>query len=484
MNSRLKRCCADRLSGLPDELVCHILSLLPTKDAAVVSLSSRKMRRTFTQMTTLDFDDSPISYCAENHPRLIERFQFFKMFVNSVLLASRSPHLSRFRLKFGGDWRITLHHFNQRSSNCGIGCFPDLESTQLNAWIGFPLSRSGVREIDLCIHVRKPEKLPSALFACEALHVLKIDTNLDFELVSGMTSFRLPNLKVLELRSILIPEDDFVNRLLSNCPVLEELCVDCLWKYGNKVTISSPSLKKLAIYFSRGDEFSDFISIDTPNLRYLKYTDLAAVHYSVASMKALVGASLHVWDYLPSYDECFDSMLCLVKAVSNVKHLSLMCSSVEALNYGELKNHLPVFHNLTYLKLGHSNVYTKWNPVLLELLKCCPLLQILGFPRGLILNPRPEPSSDECYIEAVESERNFFRTNQGTPCCKSSLKKIFIKKYWGSFRELELVRFLLKIASVLEELLIVCVDTEEKSSLETTLMHLPRASSNCSIIVQ
>ncbi|KAK9748381.1 hypothetical protein RND81_02G053300 [Saponaria officinalis] len=329
MNSRLKRCCADRLSGLPDELVCHILSSLPTKDAAVLSLSLRKMRRAFTQMTTLDFDDSPISHCARKHPRLIERFQFFKMFVNSVLLASQSPHLSRFRLKFGGDWRITLLHFNQPSSICGIGCFPDLESTQLNEWIGFPLSRSGVREIDICIHVRKPEKLPSALFACESLHVLKIDTNLDFELVSSMTSFRLPNLRVLELRLILIPEDDFVNRLLSNCPVLEDLCLDCWWKYGNSVTILSPSLKKLAIYLNRRDEFSDFISIDTPNLRYLKYTDLAAVRYSVASMKALVKASLHVWDYLDSYEAGFDSMLCLVKAVSNVKHLSLMCSGVD-----------------------------------------------------------------------------------------------------------------------------------------------------------
>ncbi|XP_074270174.1 F-box/LRR-repeat protein At3g59210-like isoform X2 [Silene latifolia] len=375
----------DLLSCLPDELICQILSLLPTKDAAAASLSSRKMRSAFTRLTSLDFDDSPISYCAENHPLFIDRFQLFKTFVTNVLQASKSPHLSRFRIGFGGDLNISWSHFHHSSRVCGAACFPHVESTLLNAWIDFPLNRNGLQEIDLRIHVRIPGKLPSALFACQTLEVLKLDTNLDFELVSSMTSFWLPNLKVLQLCSILIPEDDFVSRLVSSCPSLEELYMNCRWKYGNSVTISSPSLRKLTLILYRADEYSDLISIDTPNLQRFKYGDNLALHHSIPSMKALVEASIHVLDCLDTPDESFDSMLSLVRAVSNVERLNLRVSCVEVLDREEMKNQLPVFHNLRLMKLGHGAA-CKWGTVLLEFLKRSPHLETLGFPVIVMLS--------------------------------------------------------------------------------------------------
>ncbi|XP_074270145.1 F-box/LRR-repeat protein At3g59190-like [Silene latifolia] len=477
----------DGLSCLPDELICQILSLLPTKDAAVASLSSKKMRSAFTQLTALDFDDSPISYCARNNPLFVDDFQLFKTFVSNVLQASQSPHLSRFRIGFGGDFNIIQLHIREPSRVCGSTCFPHVESTILNSWIAFPLNHSGIREIDLRIHVRNPGKLPSALFACQTLEVLKLNTNLDFELVSSMSSFSLPNLKVLQLRSILIPEDDFVSRLVSSCPSLVELYMRCWWKYGNSVTISSPSLRKLTLIFNRDEEYLDLCNIDTPNLQCFKYRDLLGLHYSIPSMKVLVQASFHVWDILHTQRESLDSVLRLVTAVSNVQRLTLANSIVEVLDCEESKNLLPVFHNLRHLKLGHDGT-TKWDRVLLEILKSSPLLETLGFPKGCDSGPIfcLDGSSYEDSNLELDLERQFFRKNhEPPPCCKSFLKRIYIKKCWGLEQEVEFVSFLLKIALVLEELLIICEEHDwvDKPSFESRLKKLPKASSTCLIIV-
>ncbi|KAH9626920.1 hypothetical protein KSS87_014981 [Heliosperma pusillum] len=490
MDISLKKCCTDRLSSLPDELVCQILSLLPTKDAAVMSLSSKKMRSAFMYLTTLDFDDSPISYCARKNPQLIERFQIFKTFVDNVLQKSQSPHLSKFKLGFGGHVMIKTFHCNRWSSDCGKHCFPDLEATKLNGWINFPLSHCGVREIDLRVHVREPEKLPSAFFTCETLEVLKLDTNLNFELVSSMPSFRLPNLKVLQLHSLVILEDDFVRRLVSNCPLLQELDMNCQWQYGKSVTISSPSLQKLVLLTNRdlqdGDP-GDLLKIDTPNLQYFIYDDKLSLHSSVTRMKAPIQVSICVYCDSGTADGCFRSIINLVRAVCNVQQLSLPFSCLEVLDYEDLTNQLPTFQNLKHLEID-TNSSRKWDTVLFEFLMRSPVLEVLEFRVGI--DPMcGYPDPDELI---AESERWLYRKNQVSPyCCKLHLKRIVIKKYRGTIREVELVRFLLENAPALEELLVICETKDvaiaanvDPALAESTLKKLPMASSTCLIIVQ
>ncbi|XP_074316202.1 F-box/LRR-repeat protein At3g59190-like isoform X1 [Silene latifolia] len=484
-----KKCHTDRLSNLPDELICQILSSLPTKDAAIASLSSKKMRSAFMYLTTLDFDDSPISYCARKNP---QRFQIFKTFVNNVLQKSQSPHLSKFRLGFGGNSEIWAFHFYRRSKDCGEHCFPYLRAIELNSWIGFPLSRGGVREIDLRIHVRKPGKMSSAAFTCETLEVLKLDTNLNFELVSTMSSFRLPNLKVLQLRSIIIPEDDFVGKLVSNCPSLQELCIDCRWEYGKSVVISSPSLQKLVLLMNKDFKFDypcELLNIDTPNLQYFEYEDMLALHNSVTSMKAPIQASINIdcdCDWGTS-EGCFREMLNLVQAVCNVQHLSLTSSYLEVLDFEDLKNQLPTFHNLKHLKFG-TYLRRNWDDtVLFEFLRRSPVLEVLEFPDGIdpfyVINPDREYQK-----MIVERDHWFFGKNQASPCCfKTCLKRIVIKYYCGTVRELEFLRSLLLTAPALEELLIICEredDIVDQALAENTLKELRIVSSTCLITVQ
>ncbi|XP_074319207.1 F-box/LRR-repeat protein At4g14103-like isoform X2 [Silene latifolia] len=469
----------DRMSSLPDDLLFRILSRLSTKDAAVTTVLSKKMHRLFPWMTTLDFHDSPISHCLKS-PYQLPRVLTFKLFVDSVLKASLSPYLTRFRLRFGGDLLTRYNDGCNSINHCEDDCFPHMDPSHLNAWISFPLTRTWIKEIDLCIHIRNYCQLPPQLFTCQTLEVLKLDVSLDLSLVSNLPTFFLPNLKVFHLFATDFNLGDIVSRIVSSCPLLEELDVCGWWVVADYITISSPSLRSLHIFINN-DNFcaSKVVLIDTPNLQYFTYAAYLASSYSITPMNALVDATIVIKNAIQDPEPSFPVMLSLVRAAHNVQRLSLECLSVETLGLGNLKDQLPVFHNLRHLDLS-CGCYTKWNKVLLQLLHRSPILETLVFPEGLVVGPT-HLSMDR---EAADLERLYFSTTQEIPsCCSTSLKRIEIETYWGTERELELVRFLLRSASVLEELVISECQVNQVS-LERKLTQLPRASWACSIRVK
>ncbi|KAJ0232676.1 hypothetical protein HA466_0289120 [Hirschfeldia incana] len=139
-------------------------------------------------------------------------------------------------------------------------------------------------------------------------------------------------LRTLHLSSIDISRhygDGIFARLLSKCPVLEELIVNGMrwhgWESG--ASVSSSTLKRLTIdcehYYHESDyalrhdpneEDSDdynlgeplvlpahfgtkiplYVSFDTPNLIYLNYADFAAFNYPLVKLDSLVEARLDV----------------------------------------------------------------------------------------------------------------------------------------------------------------------------------------------
>ncbi|XP_021749054.1 F-box/FBD/LRR-repeat protein At4g26340-like [Chenopodium quinoa] len=243
----------DRISNLPDHvLLDNILSYLPTKDVVATSLLSRRWRRLFTGVTRLDCDDSPISHCAE-HPHLTELFPTFKMFVDNMLQACQSTITTTFRL-----------HLANTNLDCNVGtvgycydtCYPEFE---------------GVKKLDIHIRVREPDKLPSAIFNCRTLEVLKLDVNLDLEVPSTLC---LPNLKELHISVVCFPIDDSLTRLVSSCPSLEYMTLCGSLSPVIPISISSHSLRtlKLNTFFCSSILGSKLV-LDVPNLEYLWYVD-------------------------------------------------------------------------------------------------------------------------------------------------------------------------------------------------------------------
>lgn len=83
----------DRMSSLPDSLLCHILSFLPTKTAVASSLVSRRWRHLWEHLQAYDFSDDSICHCG--NPKIFERFAFF---VNSMLSIRKSRDIRKFNL--------------------------------------------------------------------------------------------------------------------------------------------------------------------------------------------------------------------------------------------------------------------------------------------------------------------------------------------------------------------------------------------------
>lgn len=89
----------------------------------------------------------------------------------------------------------------------------------------------------------------------------------------------------------------------------------------------------------------------------------------------------------------------------------------------------------------------------------------------------------------LQLEREFVRTTQAIPCCcKSHLKRIVIKRYYGNEREDNFIQFLLRHALVLEELVIFRPEYNSTlianlTSMKSRVKKLLTASVGCSIKV-
>ncbi|WJX58348.1 hypothetical protein P8452_43813 [Trifolium repens] len=95
MSQPTKPTVVDRISELSDDILCHILSFLPTKQAFTTILLSKRWNLLCYSLTTLSFDDETIPIRSD------KRIGFFR-FIDTLML---SPHvtnqsLKTFRLKF------------------------------------------------------------------------------------------------------------------------------------------------------------------------------------------------------------------------------------------------------------------------------------------------------------------------------------------------------------------------------------------------
>ncbi|XP_074303131.1 F-box/LRR-repeat protein At4g14103-like, partial [Silene latifolia] len=422
-------------------------------------------------------------------------FPLFESYVENVLqkISQSGQSLTRFRLRLGGDKASRIQRL-ERLHDCEGQCFPYPDPARLNAWISFPLTHLGLRELDLSFHVREPleYQLPAGLFACRSLEVLKLDSNL--QLNAEISTICLPNLKLLHLHCFYIVENDFVTRLVSSCPSLEDLAIAyCLWDQLDLLDISSRSLRKLVLIIWNDDEEnnSDLTHIDTPNLQYFQYSDNLATQYCYTSMNALVQAHVSVEAPL-RHTCCEDSLqtqLQLFRMLSNVEHLSLFGSCVQNMHFGgEFEDQLNVFPNLKTLELGANPCQARWDTVLLQFLTCSLNLETLAFPKGFFddIGETGIIYATNQEEEAGDLEDQVWKTTEAIPYCfHSNLKRIVIENYFGIERELNIVRFLLKKASSLHEF-VVCLSSNANDNLllERTLKELPRTSTICSVQVQ
>ncbi|KAK6157424.1 hypothetical protein DH2020_011672 [Rehmannia glutinosa] len=307
----------DRLSVLPDEVICHILSFLPTWLSVKTSILARRWRFLWAHVPNLDFD-----FNNEEDDYLFRLKMSFPGIVNRVLSLHRVQSLNSF----------SLFHM----------CTSIDDSREFQTCIATVIERN-VRKLDLALTV----ELPQCFLTCKTLVDLRIYDGVTFP-SSGAIS--LPSLKKLCLESLICDVD--LPHLISGCPVLEELLIEGPLINLECCDISSPTLKRLTINFpcaSSELEPDYWVEINAPSLRYLKVDDCPYGHISISPITSLIEADIS----LPSDDLFPRCVLEFLDSLCSVKCLNLSCS-YEFPDLGVAGSHVR-FDNLTKLEL-----YADW----------------------------------------------------------------------------------------------------------------------------
>lgn len=355
----------DRISRLPDPILCHILSFLPAKHAVATRILSSRWNLVWTWLSNLCFDDEFCERPAINmhidDALTKDTAQRFDKFVHRLSLRALDP-LFGLTNTFAGvnayprigfedfvNWVLdrtnsaTLAKFSLQCSN-----LTDL--SLLNFWVSSAIMRN-VREIEIYLEShglhtlfylfgrQDPVELPESLCTSTTLEVLVLYS--DFVINIPPSGLCFPCLKFLHIE-MYCPPNNLTERLFSACPVLEELSIVGLLINADVVTnfnISSPTLKKLGIRFDIGDQGSSYnehkILIRAPNLERFHIIDHALVSYMVHELHSLTEAFIDVsyfeWPS-PSYVERplpqAKRVLELLEGVNEIKFMSLSAETM------------------------------------------------------------------------------------------------------------------------------------------------------------
>ncbi|XP_020880554.1 F-box protein At4g22280-like [Arabidopsis lyrata subsp. lyrata] len=417
----------DRINGLPDEIVCCILSCLPIKEAALTSVLSKRWRNLFALSPNLHLDYHGVG-----------TGQSFVDFVDRVLDVSGN--------------------FPRRKIS--IKCPKSIDSAHVIRWMNNVLKHD---VLDLDIDIISGILMPREVFACKTIVELKLASG--FEANIPDDAF-LPSLKTLSLDSIWLysgHDDCALGKLLSACPVLEELTIlGPNWQNRQCCfTVSSLTLKRLTIKCT-GRIASWDLTFDTPNLAYLEYSDLVPREYPIMNLESLVEAKIDLGS--PSG---YSNPLNLIKGLSNVEILELSSTRIfKVFRYSD--EAIPVFINLLSLSITTaSRSGLKFLPSLLEK---SPKLETLVIKGPFHFNEFEFVCG--CLL--------------GDSCLSScSVKVLKIAEYRGTIGELKQMRHFLEKLSCLELVKVgaYAITEKEKSRFTRYLLRAP-ISSKCKIQIK
>ncbi|CAL1385610.1 unnamed protein product [Linum trigynum] len=453
----------DRLSSLPDDVISHILSFLPTKYAVGTAVLSRRWKDLWIRVSNLDFDNCllyqplPGNFAVHNLPPDEQRMLMedrerklleFSRFVYKVPSQHKSlDSVRRFRF-----------HFTVEYSKSGVCPGFQLE----REWVFGPL----VEEIDILIEAL-PESgrqwircLPQSFYTLKNLKVVKLHGVI---LSAAEGSVLLPSVKILQLCEVEFRDCESVSSLISGCPVLETALLEggCLSHRNEQdvLIVSLPSLKNLKI-IRFGNYDKCHIVIEAPVLEELDLQDFVDLEFVGSSpLACLHSAHFDIGPYQSS-DLSLDGVL------DQISYAKKMFISGDTLHHLSAFDHVqfPDFPNLTHLttQTGASSL------VLLSLLDSAPKLQSLVIDMGTA-------------TQAMRLGCELF--DLWTPeCLLSSLEEIEVKDLVPNEDDMKLVAYLLEAGAVLKKVDMHVQhyhhDIKGRKKL-ASLLELPRGSSCC-----
>ncbi|XP_060967092.1 putative F-box/LRR-repeat protein At4g15060 [Cannabis sativa] len=301
----------DRISKLPDDLLVHILSFLPTVDAVSTSFLSNRWILIWYLVPNLSFSITTANYKSSKDQQ---------KFCNYITRCLEQRERGMF---FIGDSLVN-------SLKLQMDCYERSKDGHLDEWVAFAFENK-VKELNLCL---SEEEVGDDIYLycipmIETIHLTILE--LSMVLLDSGFSYSFPSLKSLSLTNVDFIDTSVVDEVLLGSPLLEKLSlIDCdIYIQDDRpyqLDIRSSSLKFLEIRFEK------FHVLEVKQIKAINLESLE-----------LVGVS-------------FDNLnLSVCKAIKN---LSLICDwNIEepsSLEY--LISSLPLLENLTLGNWGKKNL--------------------------------------------------------------------------------------------------------------------------------
>ncbi|CAN7115145.1 unnamed protein product [Brassica rapa subsp. narinosa] len=416
----------DRISQLPDDLLLRILSLVPVRTAMSTSLLSKRWKPVWKMMPMLVYDET-------------------------------CPYIGSLGFDLFCGVSLPLHEA-LKTLNLKLGKYSDSIDTLLFPNIGSNL-------LDMTINLNyyygyyTPIKFPNNLNVFKTLFVLKLQGKIVLDVVDSPVCF--PSLKILHLTCVDFQCEESFTRLLSSCPVLEDLFLQRLCSGGRFLfNMSVPSLQRLSITSEPAYYGSDEprLEISTPCLKYLKIFDRCGYYNFLEDMPKLVEEDVSV-DMSKNEN--------LLRVLSSVEHLVICLYPSMVL---DLTDSL-IFNRLLHLELDVCNSFR--SNLLLRLLKYFPNLQSLKL--GCTY-----PKDTEGQLYCLVSEQG------SVPKCLSfHLENIQWTGYGGTLDEREAAAYILKNAHRLKTATIRLHTTcmENGQIMMKDLTSMSKALASCQLAI-
>ncbi|XP_010443337.2 PREDICTED: F-box/FBD/LRR-repeat protein At5g56420-like isoform X1 [Camelina sativa] len=381
----------DKISQLSNDLLIKILSLVETKDAIAMSILSKRWKSLWTLVPRLIFEDySDEDEDAETKER---HWRDLSHFVYSTLLFHKAPVLVTFHLNVASD-RLAL---------------------EVDLWVRIAVERF-VRDMKISFNFDHGLiRLPSSFFRCETLETLELHRVVLLEIPSR-SSFG--SIKTLRLLSVKYSDEESFCRIISSCPVLEDLHVEtCRNDNVASFTVDAPSsLRSLSIRSSSlefGPDNHLFV-IHSHSLKLLSILDYFGEVTMIGNTPELVEANLQT---LNRHEH-------VLKSLTSIKRLSLCLDEEAQYPTGSML--------LQLVRLVLCVCSENWSNMFVSVLLHSPKLQILK----LAMN----------HWMAVDRKVGWIQPSCVPECLLFNLKSFEWRHYEGREEEKEIVMYILKNA--------------------------------------
>jgi hypothetical protein len=333
----------DRISDLPDGVLGHVLSFLPTKEAGRAAILGRRWRDIFCNVHTISFEEVEGERADDWYTYFCEATD--KRSCSGVLLDCISSALLRRRNRCASTGAsglpVPLHSFHVAFDSCH-----GWDQVAVDQWLFDVLRQSGKDEVHLDLRFRigpickrrqddddddKREtkedygwrySLPRSLFSCAAVRTLC----LSYCELNSPDTVDLPFLETLRLTGIRGDSGD-IQRLVWSCPRLIDLTLEANNRL-KKFTVLDKCLRRFAL---RCCHNITKVIIDASELRSLEYIG-AVPEESLMSLSAspgLASCTIRFCRVRPKESE-FIAFRRFLEKVSDSKHLRLHHGGLES----------------------------------------------------------------------------------------------------------------------------------------------------------